>query len=460
MGILRMGSRGEAVRRLQQRLNEVGDYGLVVDGRFGANTRRAVVDFQRSKGLADDGLAGPITLGALGLSDAPEPGGPSPEPPAGRKRSLHVGVNLVDPAHYDGWDGRLSGCENDAQTMRTIALSDGFTSTSLLTRQATASNVLAEILDAARELERGDVFLLTYAGHGAQVPNVGGDDEIDNQDETWVLYERMLIDDELEAAFSAFSAGVDIILLSDSCHSGTVYRSMFDPQQLAFAQQKSAFYRGLTAPAGATGSRAFPVPALVDGSRGPGADASTAQRELFAAAASTFSEKLRSGASRSGESGYVSFFERFERLRGPRSRSAALGFRRTPRRESRSVESDERELTIPVATRNMPIGVNAAVVARHATFYADVQAGARGHATVQANGLSISGCQDAQLSQEVGGNGVFTTTLKEVWNSHSFSGSFTQFHRAIAARMGPTQTPELGLWGGDPQALAAKTPFA
>lgn len=457
MRALQMGSRGDDVRQLQARLNEVGGYGLAEDGIFGGMTRSAVVKFQRSRGLADDGIAGPITLNALGLSE----GSPTAEPTVPgssgrRRRSLHIGVNEVDPAHYDGWDGALSGCENDAATMRAIATSDGFDPTTLLTRNATAGNVLTEISAAAQQLVSGDIFLLTYAGHGAQVPNVSDDVELDLQDETWVLFERMLIDDELEQAFSRFAAGVDIVLLSDSCHSGTVFRKMFTRDQLEIAERKSAFYVNLSAAVG-DGSRSFPQPAAPGGSRGVGTAAMTErQRSLFSSSASQFWEKLKAGAGWTPGSGaYVSIFDRFEKVR---TREAPLEPRRFPGQANRSGRGD-RGVVGPVATRNMPIGVNAAVVARHASLYAGLQAAARGQATVQANGVSISGCQDSQLSQEVGGNGVFTSTLQQVWNSSSFTGDFRQFHQAIVGRMGPTQTPELGLWGGNPDSLVAKTPF-
>lgn len=33
--------------------------------------------------------------------------------------SLHLGLNLVDPAHYEGWDGPLSACELDAHDTQT-----------------------------------------------------------------------------------------------------------------------------------------------------------------------------------------------------------------------------------------------------------------------------------------------------------------------------------------------------
>ena len=49
---------------------------------------------------------------------------------------------------------------------------------------------------AAKALKPGDLFFLTYSGHGGQVPDVTGDED-DKQDETWCLYDGQLIDDEL-----------------------------------------------------------------------------------------------------------------------------------------------------------------------------------------------------------------------------------------------------------------------
>ena len=46
----------------------------------------------------------------------------------------------------------------------------------------------------------------------------------DRRDETWVLYNRELLDDEVRAALSGFVVGVRVVVVSDSCHSGTVVR--------------------------------------------------------------------------------------------------------------------------------------------------------------------------------------------------------------------------------------------
>lgn len=140
--------------------------------------------------------------------------------------SLHVGLNRVDPAHYQGWDGELTACEFDANDMRAIAEGQGFEPRSLLTKEATSDAVLAAIERAAGELDRGDLFLCTYSGHGGQVPDRNGEDEEDRSDETWVAYDRQIVDDELYALWGRFAPGVRIFVLSDSCHSGTVVRDI------------------------------------------------------------------------------------------------------------------------------------------------------------------------------------------------------------------------------------------
>ncbi len=62
------GSRGEEVTKIQQKLKELGLYTIAVDGIYGAKTEEAVRAFQKQKGLAVDGIAGPNTLKALGIT--------------------------------------------------------------------------------------------------------------------------------------------------------------------------------------------------------------------------------------------------------------------------------------------------------------------------------------------------------------------------------------------------------
>ena len=98
-------------------------------------------------------------------------------------------------------------------------------STVLLTKKATRANMLAAMRAAAETLKSGDLFFLTYSGHGGQVPDVTGE-EVDKKDETWCLFDGQLIDDELYAELGRFASGVRVLVLSDSCHSGTVTREV------------------------------------------------------------------------------------------------------------------------------------------------------------------------------------------------------------------------------------------
>jgi hypothetical protein len=141
-----------------------------------------------------------------------------------RSLSVHIGLNAVSADHYGGWSGELMACEFDANDMAAIAQASGMKSTVLLTKRGTRANVLAAIRAASSQLKSGDLFFLTYSGHGGQVPDVTGEEE-DKKDETWCLYDGELIDDELYLELSRFEEGVRVLVLSDSCHSGTVTRA-------------------------------------------------------------------------------------------------------------------------------------------------------------------------------------------------------------------------------------------
>jgi metacaspase-1 len=433
MRSLRWGMSGDDVRALQQRLKDLGYLSGAVDGWFGYQTAAAVRRYQQAAGLVVDGVAGPDTLRSLGLAGTTTQTTPgtTPTTPAGsgarRAVSLHLGLNAVDPAGYGGWAGQLSGCEADADTMTAIAASEGFATNQLKTARATATNVLAAIGQIATRLEAGDIFLLTYAGHGSQMPNGNSDPEVDSQDETWCLYDRQLLDDEIEAALAAFRAGVNIVLLSDSCHSGTIYR-LAAPQPPPEAVAVERGYAGL--------------------------------KESF---------YLDLGAQRPGPSdpAFTGFPRPVPRLAGAAS---AAGQRALPQ-EPITLNLDEGDTSVvqigPTAggggdglvTRAMPFGVMAQLWRDQGQQYQQLRQAVANRGAVQANGVSISGCMDNQLSQEVNGAGVFTTTVNRVWASNSFTASYEAFHKAVVSQMGPTQTPELGLFGVNPQQLLAMVPF-
>jgi hypothetical protein len=277
--------------------------------------------------------------------------------------SLHIGLNSVDPAHYNGWDGALTACEFDASDMEALAASCGFTQRkTLLSAAATAGAVIAEIEAAAGALDAGDLFLLTYAGHGGQVTDVNGD-ETDRSDETWLAYDRQIVDDELYALFAKFKPGVRIVVLSDSCHSGSV-------------------------------TRAIP-----------------------------------------GQDGFV---------------PNAL---RT--RESAAAQSPR--------FRAMPLDVMAHTYRDHKQLYDDIQASVPSETASDpaATVLLISGCQDNQLSSDGMSNGLFTETLRAVWQDGAWDrpGGYASLCADVVAQMPPDQTPLYSRVGAANDAFEQERPF-
>jgi len=142
--------------------------------------------------------------------------------------SVHIGLNSVNPTDYSGWSGPLAACEFDARDMAAIATAQGMTPTVLFTQDATRAKALGAIRAAAKQLKSGDYFFLSYSGHGGQVDDVSGEED-DKLDETWCLYDGQLIDDELYLELGRFAEGVRVLVLSDSCHSGTVTRAAPPP---------------------------------------------------------------------------------------------------------------------------------------------------------------------------------------------------------------------------------------
>lgn len=65
---LRRGSRGTLVTQLQTKLKRWGYYTGAIDGVFGTGTEKAVKAFQKKVGLTADGIVGPKTAAALGMS--------------------------------------------------------------------------------------------------------------------------------------------------------------------------------------------------------------------------------------------------------------------------------------------------------------------------------------------------------------------------------------------------------
>lgn len=139
------------------------------------------------------------------------------------KRSLHIGIN-----DYPGTGMDLSGCVNDAKDWQDAMKSRGFQTSILLDKDATKENMVESIKKIVADTGRDDIAVITYSGHGTWTPDED-DDEADGRDEALCPYDitsgNILKDDELFEIFIERKRGARIIVISDSCHSGTVVRS-------------------------------------------------------------------------------------------------------------------------------------------------------------------------------------------------------------------------------------------
>ena len=134
---------------------------------------------------------------------------------------LCIGLNHVCPLAYGGWSGRLSGCIPDADSMLSILQSRGFATKRLINEMATAEGILGSLEDTRGYLKSGDLLVVTYSGHGGQMLDPWG---VYGTVSTLCAYDRQILGHELGAVWARMPVGVRVLVISDSCHSGTVTR--------------------------------------------------------------------------------------------------------------------------------------------------------------------------------------------------------------------------------------------
>src|SRR5947207_11425742 len=163
------------------------------------------------------------------------------QPLHAEKYALLVGIDNYANARH------LKGAVNDIVAVRQVLLRDlGFASTNvrvLTEEQATKANILAALRGVAEQTKAGDSFFLYYSGHGTEMDDVDGDEALvdpdDHYDEVLVPYDAkpwpkeratepnstMVTDDEIGAALANL-VGRKVVVMFDSCHSGSATRGL------------------------------------------------------------------------------------------------------------------------------------------------------------------------------------------------------------------------------------------
>lgn len=149
-----------------------------------------------------------------------------PQVPTGaHARAIVAGLTAVNPASYGGWAGACPGCDIDAMAMSDLLWDRGIPVLLMTNNMATIAGMLAAATLATQGLESGDLLVVYVSGHGGQVKDASGD-EPDGMDETICLWDGQLSDDVVWEMLVKIPAGVRVFFVTDTCNSGTNYRSV------------------------------------------------------------------------------------------------------------------------------------------------------------------------------------------------------------------------------------------
>ena len=163
----------------------------------------------------------------------PSPADPGSAQPGQGGRVVGVFVGITNyPSGND-----LPHCADDARLLASAFVSAGIISQSeaivLTDHQATRGNVANAIRRLGSTLSQNDTLVFFFSGHGDRRADDNGD-ELDGQDETIILSDGALLDDELVGYLQA-ARGRDFLAL-DSCYAGGFQ------QDLARVQHSVGFY--------------------------------------------------------------------------------------------------------------------------------------------------------------------------------------------------------------------------
>ncbi len=137
-----------------------------------------------------------------------------------RTKALLVGLN------YAGTPQALSGCISDVTNVSAYLrdAAPGIDITTITDAggvSVTRATVLAALAVLAAASSVTDFMWVHFSGHGSWVRDASGD-ETDRRDETIVLHDGVLTDDQFSGVLATFAPTCTVFVVFDSCHSGTM----------------------------------------------------------------------------------------------------------------------------------------------------------------------------------------------------------------------------------------------
>lgn len=177
--------------------------------------------------------SGAYTLRIGGRSASPvEPVFVTPEGGSGGSRVYGVFAGITD---YPPGTNDLDQCANDArkiaEVLRNARVSTEGEQRILLDGEATVANVRRAVAEIAPRVGPDDVFVFFFSGHGSQEEAPGATNERDGMNESIILHDGAISDDDFARMLDAVHGRVSIVAL-DACFSGGFRNDLTRPEQL------------------------------------------------------------------------------------------------------------------------------------------------------------------------------------------------------------------------------------
>ena len=150
------------------------------------------------------------------------------------KRALIIGISDYDQRDMHAW-GVIHGA-NDANLIEPILKAQGFKTTKICNKAATAARIRSSLSDLLTSCKSGDIVYIHFSCHGQPFEDLDGDEE-DGWDESIIPYDALMVyqkgkyeganhivDDELNTYFQKIRKKVGrrglVCVVIDACHAG------------------------------------------------------------------------------------------------------------------------------------------------------------------------------------------------------------------------------------------------
>lgn len=161
----------------------------------------------------------------------------------GQRKALLVGINDYARSAIPDLRGAVNDVSRLAEILQKQMHFPEANIVKLTDQEATRDRILSELSKLVNSTQKEDILYIHFSGHGSQVADQNGDEK-DGYDETFLSYDARqqgipdIVDDEFEQLFNKLASD-NVLIVFDSCHSGTVTRSVpsADPEIAEIQEQ-------------------------------------------------------------------------------------------------------------------------------------------------------------------------------------------------------------------------------